>query len=73
MKVSYDREADVLMVETTDEGTIEHVEHTGPFIIHLSEEGELILLEILDASEFLSSVIKVVLREQEQELTLVPG
>jgi uncharacterized protein YuzE len=71
MKVSYDRETDILMIETTYEGAIDHAEHTGPFIAHFDPNGQLLLLEILDASEFLSSLLKITLRGQEQEL-LVP-
>ncbi|MCC7354882.1 MAG: DUF2283 domain-containing protein [Anaerolineae bacterium] len=68
MKMSYDRAEDILMIETVPEGTIDHAEHTGPFIAHFSEEGQLVLLEILDASEFLSSLIKVAVRGQDQPL-----
>jgi len=71
MKISYDREEDILMIETSPEGTIDHAEHTGPFIAHFSQDGQLLLLEILDASEFLSSLIRVTLRREEQELPLV--
>jgi len=70
MRLSYDREEDILMIEMAREGTIDHAEHTGPFIAHFSQDGQLLLLEILDASEFLSSLIKVTLRGQEQELPL---
>lgn len=68
MKMSYDRAEDILMIETVPEGAIDHAEHTGPFIAHFSEEGQLVLLEILDASEFLSSLIKVAVRGQDQPL-----
>ncbi|MBC7260630.1 MAG: DUF2283 domain-containing protein [Chloroflexi bacterium] len=73
MKLNYDREEDILMIELVSEGTIDHAEHTGPFIAHFSQDGRLLLLEILDASEFLSSLIKVTLRGQEQELPLAVG
>jgi uncharacterized protein YuzE len=68
MKLSYDREEDILMIETAPEGAIDHAEHTGPLIAHFSQDGRLLLLEILDASEFLLSVIKATLRGQEEEL-----
>jgi len=73
MRISYGRDADILMIETTREGTIDHAEHTGPFIAHFNQQGELLLLEILDASEFLSSLIEVALRSQEQELSVALG
>lgn len=70
MRLSYDREEDILMIEMSPEGTIDHAEHTGPFIAHFSQNGQLLLLEILEASEFLASLIKLSLRETEQELLL---
>ena len=70
MRLSYDREEDILMIETSPEGAIDHAEHTGSFIAHFSRDGQLLLLEILDASEFLSSLIKATLRSEEQELPL---
>ncbi|MBM3188186.1 MAG: DUF2283 domain-containing protein [Chloroflexi bacterium] len=73
MRVNYDRQEDILMIEVTDKGAISHAEHTGPIIAHLGPEGQLVVLEILDASEFLSSLIKATLRDQEQEITLTAG
>jgi len=70
MRLNYDQEEDILMIEMLGEGTIDHAEHTGPFIAHFSQDGQLLLLEILDASEFLSSLIKVTMRGKEQELPL---
>ncbi|MCZ7574880.1 MAG: DUF2283 domain-containing protein [Ardenticatenaceae bacterium] len=68
--MSYDREADILVIETTDEGIIDHAEHTGSLIAHFSQEGQIVLLEILDASEFLAALIKASLRNQGQALPL---
>ena len=73
MRISYDREEDILMIEMAGEGIIDHAEHTEPFIAHFDRDGQLLLLEILDASEFLSSVIKATLRGEEQELSLSVG
>ncbi len=71
MKINYAREEDILMIETGREGVIDHAEHTGPFISHFSQGGHLLLLEILDASDFLSSLVKVAVRGEEQELPFV--
>ena len=68
MKLSYDRTEDILTIEVAQEGTIEHAEQTGSFIAHFSEDDKLLVLEILDASEFLSSLVKVAVRGQSQEL-----
>jgi len=61
------------MIETSQRGAIDHAEHTGPFIAHFSEAGSLLLLEILDASDFLSSLLKVSLRDQELVLPVSAG
>ena len=66
MKLSYDREKDILTVETS-EGSIDHAEEIGPIILHLTKENKPILLEILDASEFLSEVSKVTMRSEKGE------
>jgi len=73
MKIRYDRDEDILMVETSREGLLDHAEHTGPFIAHFDTEGQLLVLEILDASEFLSSLIKASLRGESQELLYTRG
>jgi uncharacterized protein YuzE len=70
MKIHYDRQEDILMIEMVAEGIIDHAEHTGPIIAHLSPEGQLVVLEILDASEFLASLIKATLRHQEEDIPL---
>ena len=62
MKISYDREKDILMIEMKDEGILDHAEQNGIFITHFDTEGQILLLEILDASTFLSSLIKATIR-----------
>jgi hypothetical protein len=71
MRINYEQEDDILMIETGLAGTIDHAEHTGSFISHFSEDGQLLLLEILDASEFLSTLVKVTARGQAEEIPLV--
>ena len=71
MKLKYDRAEDILTIETTYAGTIDHAEQTGSLIAHFSDEGKLLVLEILDASEFLASFIQVAVRGQEKELPAV--
>ncbi len=70
MKVNYDRAEDILMIETNTEGVIDFAEQSGPFIAHFSADGKLVLLEVLEASEFLTDLLKVTLRSQEPVLTL---
>jgi uncharacterized protein YuzE len=68
MKLRYDREEDILMIESGEEGTVDHAEHAGRFIAHFGQGGRLLLLEILDASEFLSALTRAGLRGREEEL-----
>lgn len=73
MKLTYDREEDILMIEVIPEGVIDHAEQAGPFISHLTETGRLALLEVLDASEFLSQIIKITLRTDYATKTITTG
>ena len=57
MKMSYDRDEDILMVETAP-GKIDHAEEMGPIIVHFTKDEKPVVLEILDASEFLSLATK---------------
>ena len=67
MKARYDREEDILMIEIMPEGIIDHAEHMDGVIAHFTEDNRLVLLEILDASEFLSSLVKVTMRPTVEE------
>ena len=67
MKMSYDREEDILMVETA-EGNIDHAEEMGPIIVHFTKDEKPVLLEILDASEFLSLATKSSIKDQPVEM-----
>lgn len=58
MMRSYDREVDVITREISD-GDIDHAEEAGPMIIHLTEDNKPVLIEILDASDFLASRTKI--------------
>jgi uncharacterized protein YuzE len=73
VKLRYDREEDILMIEVIPEGVIDRAEQAGPLIPHFTETGRLVLLEILDASEFLSQVIRAMLRSETEEVPLAVG
>ncbi len=62
MKVRYDREADILVIECLPQGVIDHAEHTGSLIAHFTADGRLVLLEILDARRFLAQVLQAALQ-----------
>lgn len=53
MKIKYNKEDDVLIVETAP-GQIDYAEEMGPLIVHFTKDDKPVVLEILDASDFLS-------------------
>lgn len=58
LKTRYDKEDDVLMI-FLGKGKIDDTQQTGNMIVHLSEKGEILLLEILNASKFLKDTSRV--------------
>jgi len=68
MRINYDRDEDILRLEISDEGKIDHAEQVDSVIVHFTASGEPVLLEILDASEFLSTVIKATMRPEKKTL-----
>ncbi|GAI02120.1 unnamed protein product, partial [marine sediment metagenome] len=46
---------------------IDHAEETGPIIIHFSVDKKPVLLEILEASEFLSGVMKLTMKTKSHK------
>ena len=58
MKVRYDREDDVLTLRLA-EGTIDHAEEVDGVIVHFSAEDRPVLMEILDASDFVARLVGI--------------
>ena len=58
MKATYNREDDVLTLELSD-APIDHAEENDGMIAHFSPNDELVVLEVLDASDFLSRLTKL--------------
>ncbi len=50
-RIRYSQDVDALLVELSDE-PVDHAEESGPFIVHFSKGGQPVLLEILNAKEF---------------------
>lgn len=67
-KIKYSKDVDALLIELSDK-KIDHAEEEGQVIIHFSEDDEPVLLEILDAKEFVLNSLESVMREKE--LTIV--
>ncbi|MCS7178996.1 MAG: DUF2283 domain-containing protein [Anaerolineae bacterium] len=62
MKMKYDWEEDVLLIEVMPEGRIDHAEQSDSLIAHLTADGRIVLLEILDASHFLTAAFQHMIR-----------
>jgi len=70
MKISYNRKQDIILLEAA-KGKIDYAEEIGQVIVHFSKDNKPVLLEILDASEFLSAVTKVGMTSEKEELVRV--
>lgn len=64
-KIRYDHEDDVLMIWFADGKVVDHAEQTGQSILHLTEQGEPILLEVLNASSFIVDLVQAAVRPIE--------
>ena len=67
MRIKYNREDDILLIEISDE-EIDYAEEVDSMIIHFSRDGKPVLLEILDASEFLVEVLKASMKGIEVQV-----
>lgn len=63
-KIRYSKDVDALLVELSSQ-TIDHAEESERFIVHFSKTGEPVLLEILDAREFVLGSLSSLLKETE--------
>ncbi len=63
-KMDYSPDVDALLIEFSDKN-IDHAEDMGQFIVHFSEDGELVLLEILDARDFFLEALSNFVKKRE--------
>ncbi|MDI6731108.1 MAG: DUF2283 domain-containing protein [Candidatus Margulisbacteria bacterium] len=66
MKISYNREDNVAMIELSSK-KIDHAQEAGDVIIHFSKTDEPVLLEIMDASRFLANLMQVSMRAKSDQ------
>ena len=64
IKLSYEPEADVLAWEVTKQ-PIDYAKEVGNVVIHYSKKNTPVLMEILEASKFLSKAKKLVNSQNE--------
>lgn len=65
MKMRYDQEDDVLMIWFADGKVVDHAERMGQSILHLTEQDEPILLEILNARRFIVDLVSTAITPTE--------
>ncbi|MCC6018666.1 MAG: DUF2283 domain-containing protein [archaeon YNP-LCB-024-027] len=67
MRIRYSRDEDILIIEFSDE-KIDYAEEMGPIIVHFTEDGKPVMLEILDASEFIAEISKIAMRAKDEPI-----
>jgi uncharacterized protein YuzE len=67
MRIRYSRDEDMLIIEFSDE-KIDYAEEMGPIIVHFTEDGKPVMLEILDASEFIAEISKIAMRAKDEPI-----
>lgn len=72
MKVSYNRESDVLLIFVSED-KVDYAEEVGPIIVHFTKEGKPVLLEILDASEVIAEITKIGMKTKKPTLMELPS
>lgn len=68
MKIKYSRDVDILMLELDTDAPITHAEHIGQAIIHLSPDHQPVLIEIMDAREFVADLFDAVMQPDAELL-----
>ncbi len=63
-KIRYSKDVDVLLIELSNK-PIDYAEKEGQMIIHFAKGGEPVLLEILEAKDFILSSLFSVVKEKE--------
>ncbi len=66
-QIRYSKDIDALLFELSQE-KIDYAEEAGPVIVHFSAKGEPVLLEILNARDFLNSASSLVTGPAKFEL-----
>lgn len=54
-KIKYDRETDILMLESGQSAKIDYAKELGDVVVHFTKDNAPVLIEILNASRMLSN------------------
>ncbi|MGQ9694074.1 MAG: DUF2283 domain-containing protein [Thermodesulfobacteriota bacterium] len=63
-KIRYSKDGDALLIELSDK-PIDYAEEEGQLIVHFTKNAEPVLIEILDAREFVMKSLTSLLQEKE--------
>jgi len=63
-RIRYSKDVDILIIELSDK-SIDYAEEEWQIIIHFTKDGEPVLIEILDAKEFIMNSLSSLLKEEE--------
>ncbi len=66
-RMRYSKDVDILMVKLSD-APIDYAEESGQFIVHFSEEGNPVLLEIQGAKDFVLESLHTLFEEAQSAL-----
>ena len=66
-KIRYSKDVDALTVELSNE-PIDYAEESGQFIVHFTKDGHPVLIEILNAKDFVLGSLSSLVRETEATL-----
>lgn len=66
MKVHYDKNEDILMIQLAKK-KIDHAYETENMIVHVTEDKEPVLLEIFEAKKFFAQESKILPRQIKKE------
>jgi len=62
-KIKYDSEADVVLI-FEEEGRLDYADEAGDMIIHYAKDGKIIMIEILNASRFISKLVETLAKKE---------
>lgn len=65
-KISYEPEADVLMFEITNQ-PVDYAKEVGNIVVHFTKHNTPVLIEILEATKFLTKAQKLLGRRAAQK------
>ena len=63
-KITYNKDSNILLIELSEK-PIDYAEEEGQIIIHFTKDEEPVLLEILDAKEFVMNTLSSLINEKE--------